>query len=49
MEMQKFAGGLAGIVRRRSLRSSHRTALDPRTRALMQINAPACWLPILSR
>jgi hypothetical protein len=49
MEMQECAGGLAGIIRRLSLRSSRRTALNPRTRALIQINAQACWLPMLSR
>jgi hypothetical protein len=49
MEMQQCAGGLAGIIRRRPLRSSRRTALDSRTRALMQINAPACAVLMLSR
>jgi hypothetical protein len=47
--MQEFAGGLAGIIRWRPLRSFRGTALNPRQRALTQIKAPAGALYILSR
>jgi hypothetical protein len=47
--MQEFAGGLAGIIRSRSLRLLRGTALNPRTRDLMQIKAQARALYNLSR
>jgi hypothetical protein len=48
VEMQEFAGGLAGIISWRPLRSFRGTA-HPCQRALTQIKAPAGALHILSR